>query len=326
MTRKRLKVIILGSFCVLGILTAIPGILVGARKTNISSVQSALLNPKYTSQINAIAFSFPKGVSLTFKKRINMTGNEIWTCSTQDGTVFTANSTILEQLVQQAQKTRSMAEVSDSFSAWASLGLTDDNAVHVTFSHNDNDGSSTTFSSLFFGYQNADATMLFVRNDRKSSSWRIHDDFSSYLTDSISFWADQRILPIGSLTETDASRAFITVRMQDTARTLLNNADSGSQFDNIIHTLLSLRSSELISVSEFQKEAPNSQEIMKITLSASTEAGDSASYGFTVYEAVFEDGVEYFVRNFGILSAEQASYLLQISEWTFSRITESLGI
>lgn len=323
MTRKQLKVIILGSFCVLGILISIPGFMINAQKSNISSVESALLNPKYAAQVNIIAFSFPDGCELQFEKQMNRLGNEIWTGRTDEGTVFTANSTMMEQLVSHAAETRSMAQVSDSFTAWAALGLADDNAVNISFSHNDNDGSTTTFSSLYFGYQNADATMLYVRNDRKSNSWRIQDDFSSYLTDSISFWADQRLLPIGSSSETDDSRAFITIQTTDDTRTLINNVDSGTGFDDTVHTLLSLRSSELLSFADFQLEAPQAREIMKITLSASDAS--TGAYGFTVYEAVFEDGIEYYVRNFGILSATEAPYLLQISEWTLNRISETLG-
>lgn len=324
-TRNKLKIIILASFCVLGILTSIPGIMLGVQKTNISSVKSALLNMKYVNQVNEITFSFPDGCSFIFNKTTNRLKTEVWMGQKEDGTVFTANTTLLEQLIARASQTRSMAEVSDSYTAWSALGLSDDNAVNVTFSSNAADGSSTTFSSLFFGYGNADATMIYVRNDRKSSSWRIQDDFSSYLTDSISFWADQRLLPIGSSDETDPSRSSISTLTQDGNRTLVNDVSSRTVFDEKVHTLLSLRSSGLLSLTDFEMHAPQAIPVMQITLSDTSSADNSGAYGCIVYQAVFEDGVEYFARNFGILSADLAPYLLQISEWTFSKISETLS-
>lgn len=324
-SRKSMKIIILASFCVLGIITAIPGFMMEAQKTNISSVKSALLNPKYVDSVNEVSLSFPDGCTLTFSKGVNREGNEIWSAKTDDGTSFTANSTMISQLIGHASETCSMAEISDSFTAWASLGLADDNAVNIAFSNNSVDGSRTTFSSLFFGYENADATMIYVRNDRKSTSWRIQDNYSSYLTDSLSFWADQRILPIGSLSETDDTRTMIKIETADAIKTLKNDVSNGESFDETVHLLLSLRSSGLLSLSEMEQMAPQAHPVMTVTLSDDSGNANSVSYGFTIYEAEYEDGVEYFARNSGILSTGDASYVLQISSWTFSRILEAFS-
>lgn len=326
-TRKFMKVIILGSFCILGLITAIPGFMINAQKTNINSVKSALLNPKYVSEVNMISLSFPSddGINqLVFKKKNVSSESYNWICTRSDGLVFPVNAKLVEQLIDNASQTRSMAVISDSYSAWQALGLAENNAINITFENDFSEGGQL-FSSLYFGYENADSTMIYVRNDRKSTSWRIQDDISSYLSDTVSFWADQHLLPTGSSDETDESRTLITAETADGVKMLYNSVSDGSLFDETIHSLLSLRSSEIVSVSDFVSEAPQAIPIMKITLAGPSGNESNDSYGFTVYEAVFEDGVEYFARNFGILSGDDAEYLFRISEWTFSKLIESLA-
>lgn len=323
-SQKRLKVLILGSFCILGMITAIPGFMFNAGKTNMSSVKSALLNPKYASEVNQINITFPADYDnsqLIFKQKKSSSGNNTWICTRNDGLSFPVNGKLIDQLIEKASLTRSMAVVSDSYSAWQSLGLTDDTAINMSFENDFSEGGQL-FSSLYFGYENADSTMIYVRNDRKSTTWRIQDDISSYLSDSVSFWADQHLLPTDSSKEADDTRTLITVETADGIKTLYNSFSDSSLFDDTIHALLSLRSSEILSVEEFRSEAPQAVPVMKISLSGSTE---SDSYGFTVYEAVFEDGVEYFARNYGILSEADSTYLLQISDWTYSKLIETLS-
>lgn len=318
MTRKNRKLLILSIFCILSILTAIPGFMLSTRNSNINSVKSVLLNPKYTDAVNEITLSFPENEYFSFNKKVNLQGNEVWICTVKDSFMFPANSTVINQLLERASQTISMAEVSDSYSAWNALGLSDDTAINLKFTGNNPDGSSQVYSSLFFGYENADSSMIYVRSDRKSSSWRITNTYSSYLTDSISTWADQALLPIGYNDEQDSSVSCIKVNSNGTVSSLYSDVSNSKEFYDSVHTLLSLRSSGIFSSDDFMKEAPQAVPVMTITLS-----GSSKDYGLTVYEAEFEDETEYFVRNFGILSEGEAQYVQQISSWTASRIAET---
>lgn len=331
MTRKTHKMLILGALCLVLALTSIPGFMMKGQQSNISSVKSALLNPKYVSEVNEITLSFPEDYIYTFgnvsehgnyiklSKATNLQGREIWLCSLSDGMIFPANETIISQLIERTSATISMVEISDSYTAWSALGLSDDTAINMTFLSNRKDGSSQLFSSLFFGYENADGSMIYVRNDRKSSSWRINNTYSSYLSGSVFSWADQVLLPTGSSLEEDQSVSSISIQSLENTAILYNTIDSATDFDDRIHSLLSLRSSDYYSVTDFALYAPQAIPVLTITL-----AGSEKPYGLTVYEASFEDGAEYeyYVRNFGLISETESSYVQKISSWTYEKILE----
>lgn len=332
MTRNSRKTLILAILCALFALSAIPGFLINSRNSNINSVKSALLNPKYVPDVNeiTISFTYDECESFTFNRQINNRGNGVWICTTDSGMTFPASSTIVNQLINRVSSTVSMAEVSDSYTAWTALGLSDDLAVNISFNSNGTDGSRKTFSSLYFGYENADGSMIYVRSDRKSTSWRITNDYSSYLSQSISSWADQHLLPIGSTDESDASVSRIEVLTGSGTRNMYNDVDKSEQFDAAVHTLLSLRTSEILTLQDFTYEVPDAVPVMKITLANDYQDNSryNQSYGLMVYEAVFENGTdtetEYYVTNFGIISDDDAQYVLKISSWTFSKILEAL--
>lgn len=320
MTRTQRKTLILGISCIVMALAALPGLLLASHDSNITSVKSALLNPKYASDVNEIKLSFPDGQQFLFRKQTNLLKNECWLCTTSEGISFPANDTIIAQLIERASGTVSMAEVSDSYTAWSALGLSDDSAIGMEFSCSRADGSSQVFSSLFFGFENADGSMIYVRNDRKSSSWRISNAYSSYLTDSYASWSSQYLLPVGNKSESDPTVTRISIRSSEEDRVMYNNADTAASFDDAVHTLLSLRSSDIMSEAEFIHQAPQAVPVLSITLS-----GSDGQYGLVVYQAAFEDGaeVEYYVRNYGILSDAESSYVQKISSWTFGKLLET---
>lgn len=333
MTRNSRKMLILGVFCLIGAAAAIPGFMLSSRNSNISSVKSALLNPKYVSEVDEIMLSFPtagyegsyeySGGTWIFRKGTDSQGNVRWICSTDDGFSFPANVTVIEQLLDRASDTVSMAEVSDSYTVWSALGLSDDSAIHLSFIRNGSDGNTQTFSSLFFGYENADGSMIYVRSDRKSTSWRISNDYSSYLRESSSLWADQRLLPTGSLDETDASRTCIRFEASGKSGRIYNDASGGTSFDDLIHTLLSLRSSEFVSYNDLSVSETAPDCLLTVTLEGSSS---DDSYGFHVYEIWYADEPVYFVQNFGIVNHDESHYYQVISSWTLNRITEALGL
>ncbi len=345
MTRNSRKMLILAVICAAGCIAAIPGFLLKSRNSNISSVKSALLNPKYVSEVNEVTVAFPENaivtnadtfmgaITYTFTKETGMQGNVMWTCTTSDGLVFPANSTIMEQLIERAATTVSMAEISDSYSSWSALGLADDTAVNIVFSICGSDGSVNQCSSLYFGGENADGSMIYVRNDRKSTSWRINNNYSSYLTDSIASWTDQRLLPAGSTDETDVTRTCVTVETADSIKKIYNDVDKSAQFDELVHTLLSLRSSELISFADiswlFASENSDIQVegapelIMKITLDGDDTS--STPYGLFIYQAEYAGEPMYLAQNFGILNHGETLYFLEISEWTVNKILEAVS-
>lgn len=331
MTRKMHKMLVLGAFCLFFTLTSIPGFMMKARQSNISSVKSALLNPKYAAEVNEITLSFPDdgqyhygnvsdhGNKITISKSTNLQGRDIWLCSLPDGMIFPANTTVISQLIERTSSTISMVEISDSYTSWSALGLSDDTAINMTFSVNRNDGSSQQFSSLFFGYENADSSLIYVRSDRKSNSWRINNTYAAYLSGSVYTWADQALLPTGSMLEEDPAVSSIIIQSAANTKTFYNTIDSATFFDDVLHSLLSLRSSEYLSVTDFSLSVPQAVPVLSITLS-----GSEKPYGLTVYEAAFEDGAEYeyYVRNFGIISERESSYVQKISSWTYEKIQE----
>lgn len=320
MSRISRKMLILGVFCAAGLLALIPGYMLSSRNSNITSVQSALLNPKYASKVDEITLSFPSGATYTFSKGVNLQKNEAWTCTTGEGTQFPANAAILDQLIERAATTVSMAEVSDSYSAWAAFGLSDDQAINMSFAGRFTDGGKV-YSSLFFGFENADGSMLYIRNDRKSTSWRIPNDYSSYLSESASIWADQHLLPTGSLSESDPTRTCILAEAEGESFRIYNNADNGSSFDSLVHTLLALRSSELYEAEHDLLEPDQWTKSLTLTLEGS--AGDA--YGMNIYTALYGDEQVFIVKNFGIVSAGEAGYCQVISTWTWNKIIESLS-
>lgn len=324
MSRNARKMLILAVFCLSGILISIPGFMLRSRSTNITSVKSALLNPKYSSEVNEITLTFETKDNLTFQKQTTGSGEAVWMCTTSDGMMFPANETIINQLISRASETRSMAQISDSYAAWNALGLSDDAAINVKFSCNNPDGSTNIFSSLFFGYENADSTMIYVRNDRKSTSWRIQNVYSSYLTDNCSSWADQRLLPIVSKDEKDAAVTCITVETEEGIRKMYNDDVHADGFDELVHTLLSLRSSELCSPYDFENQPVHPEKILTVTLERNSDSRNT-SYGLSIYKAQYTEEPFFFVKNFGINENGEGQYYQVISTWTYNKIAEALS-
>lgn len=315
--------LILAVFCAAGAIISIPGLMIKSRDSNVSSVKSALLNPKYVPEVNEIAVSFPSGTEagLTLRKAPARKGSESWFCTTESGFSFPANASLATQLIERASQTVSMAEVSDSYESWSALGLSDDAAVNIRFSNDAADGNHTTFSSLFFGYENADGSLMYVRNDRKSTAWRISSGYSSYMTGSPSFWADKHLLPVTDGSEKDDTRTCISYETGSDLFRIYDDQENSSRFSDMIHTLLSLRCSDILSQEEFSMLPGTPVRMMTVSLEGS---GSSSPYGFIIYESEIEGEPCFFVQNYGIMSEGESPYYQVISTWTVSRITETL--
>ena len=323
MRRKWLYLSIL-SYCIVLLLILIIGY--AKNNTNYSgkSIQSALLNQKYTNAINKIQLEIPLEDSqypatVVFLKK-NEDSNDYWQGNTGNIS-FNADKSVMKELLGVFSATQDFIHLSDDISSWEQFGLSLVNAVHISFYESVN-GNDTLRSDLYFGKNTTDYSGVYVRSGKNTSVYRIKNDFSSYLSPYVDFWADLSVFQTesaNSLFQQESDVISVSVNLEDkngTPKTMKIYSNGTSEYTSYIHTLLSLNGSGIVSSNE-----PESLGISKkLEINATNQ--NSRSFSVVVYTTSddIELGTRYFVQFKKDKDASFPNYFIEISAWTYKNL------
>lgn len=312
MKKKDLTFLVLISLSVILCITAIPGYITQSKKSNIKTIQTALLNKKYISNVNLIEVSEPNDEPLLLSKKTDKNGDYYWIGTTNEMS-FPIDFTIASQFINSFAKTRNLHIVSESYSAWSSLSLADNQSFKVRFLYDNGIGNIEPYSALFFGTETADGTMVRLRTDKKATAYQMQNDIFSYLTTKKELWADMKLFPY--MVQNDESLAQSIIVSND--RTFIMHVGD-EQFENLIHSLFSLRGSTLYPVSILSNFEVENVLNVKVLLQNKNEIS------IDVYEYLENGQKTYFVKPY---NSEKIipEYLIEISSWTFERLLSVLN-
>lgn len=178
------------------------------------TVNTALVNPKYVSDITEIRIRLPvqqkMGTELSdidnpvsdsvteiiLKKYGNMWTGEQNTIQKKDDSnekvIWPADKETVEKLIEYASKVRKLYEKSDSVKNFEKLSVTGETAKVLAFYKED----GQLVSELMFGNENALTSRINVRSSAKLQVYEIDDDISIYLNTKSSFYADPYLYPL----------------------------------------------------------------------------------------------------------------------------------
>lgn len=174
-------------FVVLG-LTFIPMI-----KNKRTSVNSAVLNPKYVNQVKEITIEIPSAQNDSQRESVHLEKiGECWIGSdTISGNTWPCDSQTVENMISILSKTVRMYNKSKNKSSWADLYVDEENAKIITVCGE----NGTQFSKLYYGMEDGILRKIAVRSEGKENVLQTENDISTYLNADASFWADPYLYP-----------------------------------------------------------------------------------------------------------------------------------
>ncbi len=260
-------------------------------KKNIPQTQeSALLNPNYIDQIASITIITPsqdeENQSVILTKY-----DSFWlgTDSTsQKKYYWPCDSSIIDNLIKETSKIRTMYLVGKGVSSWKSLGVEEKEAKCIEF-RNEVGG---LISSLYFGLEDSLTQRISVRSGANQAVYQIANEIHLYLTASSSFWSDPYIYP---QCVTEYSR---TESEQFLRHGLLQNISPASHIKPIKNITKNFDNKSKVLLSIYSKD--------------------------DVYIVIpsFEPPPSYSERE--KLGIESINYRYSISKWTYERFLESI--
>ena len=149
MKKKKFIYLCISTYCIILSIILIVGSIKNRTNYSGKSIQSALLNQKYTDAKNKIQLEIPiedsqYPATVVFLKN-NNDGIDFWQGNTGNIS-FNADKSVMKEFLDVFSSTQDFIHLSDDISSWEQFGLSLVNAVHITFyeSVNGND----TFGSL----------------------------------------------------------------------------------------------------------------------------------------------------------------------------------
>ncbi len=265
-------------------------------KTGSSVEKTSLLNLKYTQLVDTITIQDPLKNTLTLYKY-----NDTWKGKTEEGMVFPAVISI-QDFLDSMSAVRKMQKISDSFESWPSFGLTQDNALSISF---ENSNTLEKYSVLYFGSVNFNGQKVFVRTE-KASVYECMNTMQNYLTADVSFWADTSLIP---------SCTGIT---QDTVQSVRLFAYDTSFENTTVRKIITEQSQDFSSyvsrlLHSTGKPVPcnNAEKTAALII----ENGDGTEYLLDIFSGVDE-------QYYAVHTNAEYTYALEISTWTFDRLIE----
>ena len=165
------------------------------QKSAPDTQDTALLNPKYASQVHSITLSFQDdSVDLFHRHKItlvNCEGMWVGADSINDSLIWPADSQSVENLISLASTVTTMYKRSDRVTSWKEFGLDDSDAFCLTFYGE----ADSVLSQLYFGREDTLTQRIAVRTSSRGTVWDCPSDIMTYLTLNQSFWADPYIFP-----------------------------------------------------------------------------------------------------------------------------------
>ena len=307
MTQKKL-IIILSSFSifliVIYLLTFLDLYTVKPKK-----ITSALLNPNYRDSISSIRLS-KNNKSLIFYKA----NKNIW-LGKIDENLNTSFTFILEKekiqnFLNIASKIRTLQPISaKNFEKEEVFGFSDSDSFVIEFFLPDGSISST----LIIGKNNFSGKKIFIKTE-KSAVYEIEDDLFPYLSVAEKQWAFMNFIPALNFSEKDIQQ----IRFLSDEHSFFIKP-SNEKFSNTVHSIFSLRGGNIVStedavgqqIAEIYFETGYS-DIIKLKI---VKQSDEKFYIIPL--CTFHDSVMNEI-------AKQLSYALEISNWTYDKLLNSI--
>lgn len=324
MNNKTLLHIVIYALCVLLLCTGINGTFFRRRGKNVKEVQTALLNPKYATEVNTIrlytdmySLSLAKAESFWFA-RLNTVGTEADMQGTEDAEeaiFFPVDGQRIQDLITASLKIRNMYTISDKNVPFFTRNGT---VFTLEFSHETENGSRRCFSSLYVKKNENDAKNLHILSAQKAASvYAVEDDFSVFLNFNPAFWADGKLIPDcirRGNTEEDVQRLLYSgFDLQGTAVLQKTLVSGDKLFQSAVHTLFHSRTANIVPLPETVLHKANTRlsEIKAVF-------SDGSFVFFTVYDD--RRGAYLVIPDLGTQSVEH--YALAISQWTYRSLIE----
>ena len=287
---------------------AFPKLIFDSKGKNIKTMESALLNPKYISEVNSIYIGDTVD-SLHFIK----TSKDNWLCTYGDLTFYAENK-IINQLIEKFSKTITLISISDSIEDYQNYGLTTENAFNISFYSEDSAGNKKELTSIYFGNENSDNTMIYLRSNKNPKVYSMENNIYSYFSTNLQNYGILEIFPIkDNSTEKNIDKVEIIDYYQNKTETKIKKIGDES-FKDYVHTLFSLRGATFYSEDILQ----NSQ-MKKIKTIKATDYKNNL-YFLDIFSYTNTQGNEqFFVKSDFPYKEKNCNYVLEISSWTKSR-------
>lgn len=236
--------------------TAISGSIRRSKGKNITQVQSALLNPKYSAAVTEIKLKQENNTQLTFKRA----DKGFWTGTLQalqstsnTDLIFPVDTVKIQNLLSEYRKVRNMYIISDNFKRY----FFSDQTISLTFSgkpsalHTQKD-----FSQLYFA---SAQSPCIVHSARSASVYRTDDELCGFLSLYPAAWLDPKLFCdfiLNGKSEADVQKIQYTQfrGTQVPVKKILASGDRG--FEQAVHELLSAQSLK-IGLKETAADASN---------------------------------------------------------------------
>ena len=254
-------------------------------------VTSALLNPKYLTQIKVIQFN-----ENLFIKKIN----EQWIVESE-GNKFPADTNKIEEMLKNFIKTIKM------YKKTYNKNTKQTNNCIFFYTSLDIFSNSQSVSALTFGQTDFTNSKIDIINLKNNQIYQTENYFSDYINPSVEFFIRKDFIPENVSKDSSKIQEII---IQDFAQNKIfvlqkSNKNELESFYKKLNQILLLRSDDLQInlIDEISKLNP----VVKVQL----ELGNNTTAGFSVYK--FDN--KYFVLT-------QDNLIFGISDWTYNRIVE----
>jgi len=299
--------LILSLVCIFLVCLALPKLIGNQRGKNVKTQDSALLNTKYLSKINKITLG-DSVETLLFSKN-----GEYWLGNYGDLT-FYADNKMISELISNFSKTRTLIKVASDFKSHATYELNEEQAFNVAFYNEDMAGNKTEFSSIYFGIENSDRTMIYLRNNRNPNVYSMQNDLYSYFNTRLENFGIMELFPINDVSEKNIETVEI-VDFSEDKKNIKIKKNGDSDFSDIVHKLFSLRGASFFSEDILEKIN------MKLIKRISIKTSQNDFYNLEVFSYTNSvNNEQFFVKTDFSRKDNSVNYVLEISSWTKSRL------
>lgn len=290
-------------------------------KNTPKAIDSAILNPKHSSEISQIEINVPyqEDGSIIFKKQ-----GDFWLLEKDlpsgEKIISQADSAIIESFIKNSSKIRKLYKVSDKSSDYESFSVSENSGIAVSFTGN----NSKMYTKVHFGHSDSLKNRIYFRSEASKITYECENDFQQYLTAETNYWSEGKIIP------EIKNPVQITVKMNESSvgqpsKTITLDEKSAS-FSIKSKALLSLRHGQI-----WSETTINSENYIS-TLTVQDGSGRLAKLDF--FKIQKGDDESYFYRksiqpspvdsqeNIFALYSEKAAY--EISAWTYEKIIQTV--
>lgn len=279
------------------IATFVLGAFVFPRTKRSDSVISTLLLAKNVPLVETITISDSMNdTHITLTKKTNDEKIE-WTA--YSSFLFPADGTIVENFIDTLSQKRTLFVFSKNSSAWKSLLLDTENALQVRAEAQ----NATILCDVFFGIENYNSKRISLRTARDVTVFQTENNLYPYLKTDPSWWANMQLFPV-SFSASDIQR----ITFNTDTRYVRSSVQSSAELENYTRILTGSRGTHIVPYTASDFTAADF-DVLRL------ELGNGTTEYITIYHT---NGEIFYVR------PNTAQYCLEISSWTYSRLTEGL--